>query len=77
MKKKLKMIERSLGSENYECIHCEVPLNELSRIAVWPDCEHVCYCEECARFIFIGKGILKPVTMDEMKTVSYKHPACS
>ena len=30
MKKKLKIIERSHGSENYECIHCEVLLKELS-----------------------------------------------
>ena len=53
------MVERDLDSEMYLCNSCNCLLNELGDIAIWPDCEHVCYCSDCARLMFFGKGISK------------------
>ena len=49
MKRKFEILERNLGSEIYECDFCKRRLKDLGDIAMWPDCEHVCYCAGCAR----------------------------
>ena len=67
LKRKFEMVERNLGSENYECVSCKVPLNDLECIAIWPDCQHVCYCAECARSIFIGKIFSGREVMENIK----------
>ena len=67
MKSKFEIVKRNLGSENYECVSCKVPLNDLECIAIWPDCQHVCYCAECARSIFIGKIFSGREVMENIK----------
>ena len=70
----------SLGSEHYKCDFCKCPLYDLGDIAIWPDCEHVCYCSDCARFMFIGKGNSKPEDVSIQKSrliIKNKCPKCS
>ena len=86
MKRKFEMVGRNLGNENYYCYICGTGLVLLEDIAIWPDCEHVSYCAQCARSMFIGKEISEHTRMKDSEDgsipksrflVQNKCPECS
>ena len=64
MKMKFEKVKLNIGRNKYVCVFCKCLLNDLGDIVIWADCEHVCYCGKCARLMFIGKIISKPVGME-------------
>ena len=58
LKRKYEMVERNLVAEKSsygKCNLCGCKLVFLWNLAIWPDCEHVCYCADCGRLMFIWK----------------------
>ena len=70
MKDKFEHIKSSLRSGNYQCKQCKTSLN-VSNIAIWAECRHICLCANCAFFRFSRKINDRTIEREEDGSISH------